>query len=355
MYKDVSSVEHLQAITEGKAERVISPLEVVRFSRLHCGLLDRIANEFYDDCRGPLEYRSSGRPQSFWLPTEKEIRALMLTLEPLRGGSNASVQGNADEILGHRQMFHRQCLREMAGGVPEHFPKVKLILLELSQLAELDVPEYLEPLSSSSSSSSAPPPKARRGTDDASTGGTGAPFDEFSAGTPGALQTVDFPSDVALNPSEMQERHRREEEVRCKGRDEYWDGVKRGKEALEHVLNFNLAVQRRNRAHLKQKDDPLDEPIRVRVVAPRPGGWDRNESLVDFLANAEACSHSSRGVDKSAFNDPDIFELVEQEEKDDEAPLGYNYAMVPGTDRRVAYWTGVLPRSARRRKQELGS
>lgn len=311
------------------------PLEVVRFSRLNYNILDTFADNMAHRLASARRVSSSPESDSNEGFSPAEVDALLQSLKPLLSTSNKSASmRSSNENESRRLVESRRSLCDLASFLPRYFPHLKLFLIELGQLAELSMPEHLEPLSSSLA------PSTRRDRNGTSTSGVGAPFDELAAGTAGALQTVDFPSDVALSASEIEAWRANEEEIRCKGRDDYWDAVRRGKEALELCLNS----RRRGRGE-------ADERVEVRVVAARLGGWDRNESLVDFFANTE-CSHSSlQNVDKSAFNDPDIFELAERDENEHETPLGYNYAEVPGTEMRVPYWTGVLPRSARRRRQ----
>jgi hypothetical protein len=76
-------------------------------------------------------------------------------------------------------------------------------------------------------------------------------------------------------------------------------------------------------------------PIDFRIVAPRPGGWDRNECLIDFHANSAACRCE---VDRSAFMDEDVFELVKKHPR-----LGYDYG-IDSSGKRRPYWTGSLPK-----------
>ena len=133
-------------------------------------------------------------------------------------------------------------------------------------------------------------------------------------------QQADLDVPDTLRPWVSEEHLDGQEEAQCEQRQLYWSQI----EQFKHLLT--------------RYSHEMALPIDFRIVAPRTLGWDRNESLIDFHANAAAC----RGEpDCSAFQDEDVFELVRKHPH-----LGYDYANDQAGNM-VAYWTGALPRNAR--------
>jgi hypothetical protein len=219
----------------------------------------------------------------------------------------------------------RECL--------EQYTSLQTILLEMVQLMDLDIPDHLEPWQPDITSNGAETGVSSSSTGVATgTGGFGAPFDQFSAGQPGQLASLDFPADVPLTSEEGQQWSKRQAEER----DAHWAKLKHFRDLL-----IRYSTEMRKDYHISADDAP-PPPIDFRMVAPRTMGWDRNESYGDFHNNAQA----SRGEeDFSAFQDLDVFTLVERFPH-----LGYDYAK-DRMGNRVKYWTGALPRSNNRQEQ----
>lgn len=225
---------------------------------------------------------------------------------------------NAQQIFDNSIYTAPQPLLLLIRECIEQYINLRMILLEVEQLADLDLPDGLTPWDSSTleQESSNNLPRATS----SSTGSFGTPYAQFSVGNPGQLLSLEFPTDIPLSLGERQEWAQRSEENRSGERLLHW----RRLQQCKHLLNRYAQEARGNTL----------TPIEIRFVAPRPRGWDRNESLIDFHANTAAC----RGdFDCSAFNDDDVFDLVSTFPH-----LGHDFGC-DAAGRKLAYWTGVLP------------
>lgn len=205
----------------------------------------------------------------------------------------------------------------------EECPSLEILLLEIEQLPEFDMPDGL----------TAQPPLMPSSVTGA--GGFGAPFDQFTADQPlGQLATLDFPGDVPLTPEESVAWAAEHAERYYGPRDNYWAQVGEVRRQTQERAD---AIRR---ARCGSSTSGVAVPaLDVRIVAPRPLGWDRHESFVDFAASVHACREGDDAADRSAFADPDVFSLVEQ------VPMLGHEDAFDRSGRRVAYWTGILPRS----------
>lgn len=138
--------------------------------------------------------------------------------------------------------------------------------------------------------------------------------DQFTS-TPGQLATLDWPDNVPVSAVEAEQwtaqhsflahagaasmpstadeaaqRLRVElERDRTAVRDAYWMEVRDGRELLAELF-------------AKARAEAKLGAVEIRIVAPRPGGWDPGEQRADFHAQAAASSHSSSstGTEKAA-------------------------------------------------------
>ncbi|PWN46007.1 hypothetical protein IE81DRAFT_319374 [Ceraceosorus guamensis] len=209
-------------------------------------------------------------------------------------------------------------------------PSFGRLLIELGELGALDEPiwaqremRHIQGWETGSRSSS----PATRGL-------TQPHIEQMSDTNPGVLASLDLPANIALTDAEgaAQEQQQTEEEAelerdRTAYRDTYWMDVREGKEALVELF-------RQQRSSVRDASGSALPDLEVRVVAPRPGGWDRHEARNEFLASAAAChvrthapSHRSSGSepieasfaasssaaddDQTCFSDPDVFRLAE--------------------------------------------
>jgi hypothetical protein len=273
-------------------------------------------------------------------------------------------------------------LAVQAGKMP-HFRR---LLLELVELAPLPVPEDL-PLLNEEERSAA----SIDGSTDAG----------------GAVTTTNHPAGAPASLDEAQMLAEEAERNRTAHRDLYWIDTRDGKEALQTLFDESrqqvLAEQDSGNAssgrvgqgdassgRVGQGDASNNQggrarrpAVEVRIVAPRPGGWDRNECRAEFEAQVEACSYNQGGGhdradaqtssgsgpsdlfddgdDGTCFSDPDLFTLAERRPW-----LSYDGARRPdwasaggqgGTarsdggksvedwrDPKRTWWTGSLPR-----------
>jgi len=242
---------------------------------------------------------------------------------------------SAQQVIDRSILVSPQPLLLLLRECIEQLSSLEVVLLEIVDLGDLNMPENLTQwqgqeeverrLPGAVSSVTAP-------SNITSTGGFGAPFDQFSAGHLGQLATLDFPADVPLTSEEGQEWAQRQEDSRCEQRILYWSQLLQFKNLL---TRYSQEMRNSTDKNLYHNQLP-SQPIEFRIVAPRALGWDRTESLIDFHANASACRSGEE--DFSAFQDEDAFDLV------NEFPhLGHDYGVDEG-GKKVAYWTGSLPR-----------
>ncbi|UZJ53841.1 hypothetical protein CBS101457_003161 [Exobasidium rhododendri] len=276
------------------------------------------------------------------------ISSYAIQLPSMNLGTTSSSNGSsAQEMFDRSISTSVQPLLLLLRECVEQYTSLRTICLEMMDLGDLDMPEHLTPWQDDQERRNAGASVA--GSDAAvvaaaaevlpSTGGFGAPFDQFSTGQLGQLATLDFPADVPLTSEEGLEWAERQEESRCGSRLAYW-------QLLEQFKNLLLRYSQEARADVSNSNVHYSDgahryshssfsPVDIRIVAPRSLGWDRNESILDFHSNASACQGEP---DLSAFEDEDVFELVQKYPH-----LGYDYG-IDSTGKRVAYWTGALPR-----------
>lgn len=276
------------------------------------------------------------------------------------------------------RMFEAQetlyTLAVQAGKMP-HFRR---LLLELVELAPLPVPEDL-PLLDEEERSAA----SIDGSTDAG----------------GAVTTTNHPAGAPASLDEAQMLAEEAERNRTAHRDLYWIDTRDGKEALQTLFDESrqqaLAEQEsgnpssgrvgRGEASNSKGDRARRSAVEVRIVAPRPGGWDRNECRAEFEAQVEACSYAHSqaqghdladaqsssgsgpsdlfddGDDGTCFSDPDLFALAERRpwlsydgaRRPDWASAGGQGGTTGSDGRQSAedwrdpqrtWWTGSLPR-----------
>lgn len=242
---------------------------------------------------------------------------------------------SAQHIIDHSIRTLPQPLLLLLRECIEQYTNLNCIIMEFEQLADLDMPEGLRPWTKAdqvaAETSSSDPSRQPTVTTSAitvgmtSTGGFGAPFDQYAAGHLGALASLDYPADIPLTLDESEQWPALLEENRCKERDRHWS----------RVLQFRNLILRYSKEY--RKGSSTLSHLDIRIAAPRPMGWDRNDSLLDFHANARACQGD---IDYSAFQDEDVFELVNQFPH-----LGHDFAC-DRLGNKVSYWTGALPRRA---------
>ncbi|KAE8251425.1 hypothetical protein A4X13_0g4003 [Tilletia indica] len=299
-------------------------------------------------------------------------------------------------IAGSRQLTTQQALYNLAADA-DLFPDLRLVQIELDHLRPLEHPsapmERESPTVTLSPRADSPAPLPPQGAAAAaaagngalfvSTGGHGAPFDQYSAAMPGQLATVDFPADVPLSAIEAAEWEAQEREAlaaeerqRTAHRDAYWLNVRQGREAL--LTLFQQARASRSG----------DDRFELKIVAPRPNGWSAPEMEAQFALGAfSTARRRARGsrVEQVSLNgvaggeeeeevegcwaDEDVFELAErrpwlafasgglqrcsqwkdgqhavEEGEGDESVRERTGARAGGRGRKMGWWTGELPR-----------
>ncbi|KAK0526811.1 hypothetical protein OC835_005167 [Tilletia horrida] len=190
-------------------------------------------------------------------------------------------------LTGQRQMWAQECLYNLAADA-DLLPNLRLVQIEVNATSILPMPS--QPMERESPTVTLDPPlptgtASGTAVTNISTGGFGAPFDQYSASAaPGQLATIDFPADVPLNETEANEWAAREREFRAAEerqrtahRDLFWLQVREGKEAL-----LKLFREARASAGL----DSASAPFELRVVLTRPGGWNNAEAQAEFAAAA---------------------------------------------------------------------
>ena len=151
-----------------------------------------------------------------------------------------------------------------------------------------------------------------------------------------------------------------EERRRTASRDAYWLAVRDGKEALVSFAKRGSLSSSGDEERSGSSITPVtaNHGIEVRVVAPRPGGWSYHESQADFeasLSSNDGGFAAGAAQVESAFADPDVFALAEQENgwMLGYAPVSHPHGSGAGSSRKDGaqgeaqksmYWTGVLPR-----------
>lgn len=258
------------------------------------------------------------------LTTLRLSRISSATLKQLVDLESRSRGLNAQQIFDTSISIAPQPLLLLIRECIEQYTNLQTILFEVEQLADLDLPDgwtLWDSLLQEEQSSILPHASTSSSTRITSSGSYGTPFAQFSVGNPGQLLSLDFPTDIPLSMGERQEWAQRSEEIRCGERIIHWKRLQECKSLLSR--------------YAKEARRTTMTPIEFRFVAPRPRGWDRNESLIDFHANAAACR--SEFYDCSAFNDDDVFDLVNTFPH-----LGHDFGS-DTTGRKVAYWTGILP------------
>ncbi|CAD6921458.1 unnamed protein product [Tilletia controversa] len=291
-----------------------------------------------------------------------------------------------DLIAGRNQGATQEMLYNLATDA-DLFPDLRLVQIELSYLYALDPPsapmqrESPTVTLSPRADSPTPSPAATLAAESSiavSTGGHGAPFDQYSVSMPGQLATIDFPADVPLSATEAAEWEARaqqelavEEQQRTAHRDAYWLQVRQGREALLTLFKQARAGKERG------EEDAFD----LRVVAPRPNGWSAPQMEAQFALTAfsTACRRArgsrveevslhggggggdGEGASKmgGCWEDEDIFELAERRpwlaiengkaarffEEEEEEGQGQGQGERQGDwDAITGYWTGELPR-----------
>lgn len=227
-------------------------------------------------------------------------------------------------------------------------PSLSRFVLELGELARLPDPEDA--------------PLPGRGT-----------ASEGSTESTGSFLTTNhaYEAPVAIQAAESEEQEIRElisdaERTRTAARDAYWIETRLGKEALQSLFEecrSGKAADSQSQGLGLEPDlaslTPLPH-VEVRIVAPRPGGWNHNECRQDFESQVQACrveelrKPQARGDDGyddgTCFSDPDVFWLAEHRPW-----LSYDGARRSDFDpsketdwRRPngegSWWTGSLPR-----------
>ncbi|KDN52490.1 hypothetical protein K437DRAFT_254276 [Tilletiaria anomala UBC 951] len=297
------------------SETCCSPLQVLRLSRVYHDGLDRLEESlnFIEKQRPMDESLISGEHADAGSTEEYQIF--------LHGrSSNATKLQVAIHLLMRNLVF---------------FPCLRLLLLELGEMGALDPP---------------PPPTQRFANM------TGTPGEQFvssvnnSATATGQLATLDFPSDVPLSFDEATAWDQEEERRRTANRDEYWLNVREGKEALKEFAAASLKHVFNNEIPFAEGREPAvrrrpDQGLEVRVVAPRPGGWNRFESQADFDAQVPDANWSCT-EERTSYNDPDVFELAEKRWDLGYAPFpdASIYHSHNGKAAAPKYWLGTLPR-----------
>ncbi|CEH17721.1 hypothetical protein CBOM_04115 [Ceraceosorus bombacis] len=209
-------------------------------------------------------------------------------------------------------------------------PSFGRLLIELGELGALDEPIWAQREMRHSQGWET----SSRSSSPATRGLTQPHIEQMSDTDPGVLASLDLPANIALTDAEVaaQQQQQTEEDAelerdRTAYRDTYWMDVREGKEALVELF-------RQQRSSVRDASGSVLPDLEVRIVAPRPGGWDRHEARNEFLASAAAChprthapSHRSSGSDpiepssaasssaadddQTCFSDPDVFHLAE--------------------------------------------
>jgi len=238
----------------------------------------------------------------------------------------------------------------------QHFPHLRMIMLELGDSRPLDPPT---------------PPTLRFANM------VGTPVGEQFVSAlndgplppPGQLATLDFPADIPLGINEAEAWDAEEERRRTIARDAYWLDVRHGKEALKEFAHQQIerVLDERRRQALDGDADAQSsgdeeylkptvfrsegERIEIRVVAARPGGWNRFETQVDFEAQVShledsAGASASGPEEQTSFGDPDVFQLAEERWQLGYAPIPQDpgRGFTPMSGKVPKYWLGVLPR-----------
>ncbi len=342
-----------------------SPLQVLRLSRVpQDGLSDMSVeieqNQAHDLAAGgsagatPLSYAELAKLAVTPRPSANE-RSLLEQLP-----ADARFPASYNSISSRRRKLQTFLIHLLKAI--RYFPQLTLVLLELGELQALDPPP--PPTQRFAHMQNATPYGEQFTTSTASFASSStSPTSPTSA--IGQLATLDFPTDIPLGFAEAQAWDQEEERRRTTMRDAYWMEVRAGKEALRDYANEQL--ERARQLDPEAEGAPTirraeDLPLDIRVVAPRPGGWNRFETHDDFQAQVAASSSSSSSsgsggadqgqtADTTCFEDPDVFRLAEQRWELSYAPVPADDPSSPSSSyfggargKPLRYWTGTLPR-----------
>lgn len=306
------------------------PIQVLRISQLHAESLHDFADY--------IQWRHASEQ---WESQPWEVRRRQMTTgaPPPERPRGPTRRFEAQETL--LTLARHSC----------KMPSFRRLVLELGELQRLPEPEDLPLLGAemTASADATTTPQGSLATTNASLDPNATSFD--SGGDTQARTAMRIEA----------------ERSRTAPRDAYWIEVRAGKEALQDLFRHCRSES------TMASSDPLPD-VEVRVVAPKPGGWDQNECRQDYEAQAQAChalpstgyvNQSGPHVwsegdedDGTCFSDPDVFWLAEQRpwlsydgprregwtgQGGDWRPLAAEQGVVEG---RLggAWWTGSLPR-----------